>query len=48
MRVNQQPRKAYRPQNPRSSDADNEEEEECTTIQQWDDWFGEESETDED
>ena len=34
--------------NPGSSDADNEEEEECTTIQQWDDWFGEESETDED
>ncbi|XP_065918333.1 zinc finger protein 862-like [Dysidea avara] len=47
-RVNQQPRKAYRPRNPGSSDADNEEEEECTTIQQWDDWFGEESETDED
>ena len=47
-RVNQPPRKAYRPRNPASttSDADSEEEE-CTPIQKWDKWF-DDVETDED
>jgi len=46
-RVNQQPRKTYRPRNPELSDADTEEEEERTAIQQWDDWFDVHSESDE-
>ena len=43
-RVNQQPWKTYQPRNP---DVDIEEEEECTAIQQWDDWFDVNGESDE-
>jgi len=45
-RVNQHPRKTYQPQNPELSDIDIEEEEECTAIQQWDDWFDVNGESD--
>ena len=47
-RVNQLPRKTYRPRNPASTTSESDsEEEECTTIQKWDKWF-DDAETDED
>ena len=40
-RVNQQPRKEYRPRNPESSNPDStqEQKKECLTLELWDEWF---------
>ena len=48
-RVNQQPRKTYRPRNPESSDPApaGEQAEEQLTLELWDEWFHE-SDTDSD